>query len=288
MFVVRGVVMQDLSAIAPGLTRTPEGIWLAARRSAVDYPDEGNAFCFEIEDSSFWFQHRNEVIVDAVRKYPPPGFIADVGGGNGFVSLALERAGFATMVIEPGPQGARNARRRGLDPVVCATLEDAAFRPGSLPAAGLFDVLEHIENDTGVLALLHTLLQPNGRVYFTVPSFQMLWSSEDEIAGHHRRYSIASLDQKLAQVGFETEFASYFFAPLPLPILLLRSRPSRLGWRRTVEPEQIAAELQPAENLAVGAIRALLRVERALIGKGWRMPVGSTCLLVGRKQLSSS
>lgn len=282
MFVGRGRMMQDLSTLAPGLSRAADGIWHARTQSAVDYPDEGNAFCFAIEDSSFWFQHRNDVIVDVVRRFPPRGFIADIGGGNGFVSLGLRRAGFESIVIEPGSQGARNARSRGLDPVVRATLQDAAFLPGSLPAAGLFDVLEHIKDDLDVLNLLHTLVTPGGRVYLTVPSFQWLWSSEDELAGHHRRYTIGSLRARLGAAGFTTEYATYLFAPLPLPILLFRSLPTALGFRKALEPDQITSELRPADNVAVRALRAVLARERAFIRRGWRIPIGSTCLIVAR------
>src|SRR5690606_21548140 len=123
----------------------------------------------------------------------PGGPIFDIGGGNGFVARGLAAAGFPAVVIEPGPTGARNAQARGLSPVVCAALDDAGFLPGSVPAAGLFDVLEHIEDDLGAMATLSALLPPGGRVYLTVPAYQWLWSSEDELGGHHRRYTRASL-----------------------------------------------------------------------------------------------
>jgi SAM-dependent methyltransferase len=283
MFVGRGGMMQDLSVLAPGLARAEDGTWYAPTASAVDYPDQGNAFCFAIEDGSFWFQHRNDVIVDAVRRFPPAGFIADIGAGNGFVSLGLQRAGFDTVAIEPGPHGARNARSRGLDPVVRATLQGAGFLPGSLPAAGLFDVLEHVQDDMSVLRLLDTLLVPGGRLYLTVPAFQLLWSSEDDLTGHYRRYTIGMLTGRLREAGFAPDFATYLFSPLPLPVLLLRSLPTRLGRRTTLQADQIASELRPTENVAVRAVRAVLARERALIRRGWRIPIGSTCLVVAHQ-----
>jgi hypothetical protein len=284
MFVARGRMMQDVSAVAPELARAEDGTWRAQTASSVAYPDEGNAVCFQIEERSFWFQHRNDVIADAVRRCPPAGFIADIGAGNGFVSLGLRRAGFDTLVIEPGAQGARNACSRGLHPVVRATLQDARFLPGSLPAAGLFDVLEHIDDDLTLLKGLSSLLVPGGRLYLTVPAFQSLWSSEDELTGHYRRYTIKSLGERLRGAGFTMEFATYLFSPLPLPVLLFRALPTRLGWRKTLDTKQIASELQPRENIVVRAIRALLAGERALIRRGWRIPFGSSCLIVARNK----
>ena len=276
--------MQDVSALASGLMRGDDGIWRSHATTAIDYPDEANAFCFAVEDGSFWFQHRNAVIVDAVRRFPPAGFIADIGAGNGYVARGLNAAGFETLVIEPGAAGIRNAQRRGLTPLVCATLQDAAFRPSSLPAAAMFDVLEHIRDDLGVLRTLHEALVPSGRLYLTVPSFRWLWSGEDEIAGHHRRYTIATLEARLNETGFVQEFATYFFAPLPLPILIMRSIPSRLGFRKTVQVDRMATELQPSDSVALKALSSVLAGERRLLQDGWRLPIGSSCLVVARKQ----
>lgn len=276
--------MQDVSAIAPGLALGTDGVWHARGGSIVDYPDEANAFCFAVEEGSFWFRHRNAVIVDVVRRFPPTGFIADVGAGNGYVSLGLKEAGFDTLVIEPGPVGIRNARSRGLSPLIRSTLDEAGFLPGSLPAAGLFDVLEHLEDDMATLRLLQTLLVPDGRLYLTVPSFNLLWSSEDDQVGHHRRYTIRTLGSRLHEAGFLTEYRTYFFWPLPLPILLLRALPSRLGLRPSLEPARTAAELQPGNSLATRAIGAALSVERAWIRRGRRVPIGSSCLVVARRR----
>jgi len=278
--------MQDVSTFASGLALGNDGVWRARTLSRIDYPDEANQFCFAIEDGSFWFQHRNAVIADTVRRFPPRGFIADIGSGNGYVSLGLRDAGFETLVLEPGPAGIRNARSRGLAPLVCATLQDAAFRPQSLPAAGMFDVLEHIHDDAGVLQMLHAALMPAGRLYLAVPSFQMLWSGEDEIVGHHRRYTIANLETRLRETGFESEFSTYFFAPLPLPIFLLRSIPWHLGSRKALEPERTAAELQPEEGVAIRTVKRLLAIERAVLQRGWRIRIGSSCLVVAKKGIA--
>jgi SAM-dependent methyltransferase len=269
----------DLGVLAPGLSRDADGIWRAVSHTRIDYPDEANAFCFAIEESSFWFNHRNRVIVDAVQRFRPSGPIADVGAGNGYVALALERAGFSTIVIEPGAAGARNARARGMATVVCTTLEEAGFRPGSLAAAGLFDVLEHIADDRAFLRGVRDRLSATGRLYATVPALPSLWSSEDDLVGHHRRYTIGSLSALCASTGFRVEFASYFFWPLPLPLFLLRSVPSRLGMRSTLDPAKTATELRPSPAIDRAMMR-LLRWEERRLQRGKTMPIGTSCLVV--------
>ena len=271
-----------LAAIAPGLRRDADGLWRALGRSAIDYPDEANAFCFAVEEHSFWFEYRNRFIIETVRRFPPGGRIADIGAGNGFVSLGLERAGFSTLVVEPGQAGAKNARTRGLEPVVCATLSDAGFVPGALDAVGLFDVVEHIAEDRDFLRTTRSLVKPGGRLYVTVPAFPALWSSEDELVGHHRRYTIATLRTVLDAAGFRIEYATYLFAPLTVPLFLLRTLPSRLGRRTTLDPARTAAELKPPSGLAVRAITALLDREVARVKNGLTIPLGTSCLAVAR------
>ena len=232
-----------------------------------------------IEERSFWFAHRNEVLVAACRRLPPPGVLFDVGGGNGFVTLALRRAGLAAVVVEPGENGVATALARGLAPVVWATLEDAGFTAGSFPAAGLFDVLEHVEDDAGLLRSLSVLLQPEGRLYLTVPAHQSLWSAEDVHAGHFRRYDLGSLTAVLAGSGFTIEHATYFFAPLPVPIWLARS----MGGRRVaarVGDEKATLRQHRAGGAAGAVLRLALRAELAVLRRGGRLPVGSSCLAV--------
>jgi SAM-dependent methyltransferase len=273
----------DLHTIATGLEPGPDGLWHPRARSSVDYPDQGNAFCFSIEDHSFWFRYRNTYILEAVRRFPPSGVLFDIGGGNGFVARSLVRAGFATIVVEPGPTGALNARSRGLSPVVCATLDDAGFVAESMPAAGLFDVIEHIADDRGVLRTIGRLLQPGGRLYVTVPAYQWLWSTEDELSGHHRRYTLRALGRAIQNAGLEVEYRTYLFWPLPLPILLLRAIPARLGFRHALSAAAIQRELQPREGPAVQALTALLDLEVWWLRRGHRVPFGGSCLMVARK-----
>ena len=275
--------MIDPRSVADNLEPGADGLWWPRNRSRVDYPDEGNAFCYQIEDQSFWFQHRNACLLAVMARFPPGGTVFDVGGGNGYVARALTAAGVPAVVVEPGPTGASNARSRGLDPVICSTLDDAGFRPGSMPAAGLFDVLEHIEDDRGVLGRLAELIPRGGRLYLTVPAYQWLWSNEDAISGHHRRYTTHQLARVVADAWFAIEFTSYLFWPLPLPILLLRALPARIGHRPRIDLDAIRRELKPSQGTALKTLRGVLDLERRWLARGRRIPVGGSCLLVARR-----
>lgn len=275
----------DLSRLSDALTYDPAtGIWRSNRAAPVSYPEGDHATCFGIEDESFWFRHRNRCILAAVQRHRPGGFILDVGGGNGYVSRGLIDAGFDAVLLEPGPEGAQNARRaRGIPDVICATLDEAALGSGTVPAAGMFDVLEHIEDDRGVVEQLHRILVPGGQVYLTVPSFDWLWSGADVDAMHFRRYSHKTLAAVFAE-RFEIVFMTALFGRTVPAILFGRTVPYALGFQRHRTASQFAAEHRAGGAATSSLVERILAHEAGKIARGARQQIGSTILLVARRR----
>jgi 2-polyprenyl-3-methyl-5-hydroxy-6-metoxy-1,4-benzoquinol methylase len=273
-----------IDQITENLELDQDGIWHARHKSeAVAYPEAGNEGCQMIEDGSFWFQHRNAAIVNALKLFPPPGQIFDVGGGNGYVALGIQQAGFQVGLVEPGPNGARNAVKRGVQSVICATLQEANFRSGSIPAIGIFDVLEHIEDELGFLRTIHSLLQEQGRIYISVPAYQFLWSEEDAFTKHYRRYTLSSLSRILDQTGFRCDYRSYIFSFLPVPIFLTRTLPGILKIKRAGKLSRYQNEHQPKSSITSGLLAFLLKQELKVLRSGVRIPFGGSCLVVARR-----
>lgn len=224
--------MIDIPDLSDNLERK-EGIWYSKTKIDVSYPDNGNDLCFQIEDDSYWFKHRNNCIIELVKNFPPQAEIIDIGGGNGFVSKGLEENGFATVILEPGIIGVNNSKKRNLNTVICSSLENSGFKSDSVSAIGCFDVIEHIENDYEFVSTLKSLLIKGGMLYLTVPSNKILWSNEDKIAGHYRRYSKHNIETLLTNTGFKIVYCSYLFSILIIPVLLFRTIPSWFGIKKT-------------------------------------------------------
>ena len=59
----------NIGAISPALHQDQHGIWVSSQTAEVSYPSDGNNRCFQVEDRSYWFEHRNKAISDGVRNY---------------------------------------------------------------------------------------------------------------------------------------------------------------------------------------------------------------------------
>ena len=197
-----------------------DGIWYSKSQTRVSYPEEGNSLSFKLEESSWWFNNRNKLIVSLVRKYSQNKLFWDIGGGNGFVSKGLQDEGQKVVLVEPGPAGAANARKRNIEHIICATLEESGISPNTIEAAGLFDVVEHIENDEMFLKSIANSMAHGGLLCIAVPVYRFLWSNDDDYAGHYRRYTLKSLRDVLQNSGFEPVRQTYFYSLLISRFLL--------------------------------------------------------------------
>jgi SAM-dependent methyltransferase len=80
----------------------------------------------------------------------------------------------------------------------------------------LMDVLEHIENDHAFLSdlMTHPRIGSGAQVLVTVPSYQALFGSHDEVLGHYRRYSNRQLRTLMESSGLAVNEIGYLFSSL--------------------------------------------------------------------------
>lgn len=147
---------------------------------------------------------------------------AEIGCGNGLLQREIENryrkpvTGFDLNVLALQ----KNVSR--ISPLYCYDIHqrNPEFR-GHFDLLLLFDVLEHIEDESDFLQSVRFHLASSGVLLINVPAHQSLFSDYDRAAGHVRRYSINQL-AKLAECnGLRIRFSTYWGLPL-LPLLLLR------------------------------------------------------------------
>lgn len=260
---------------------TRDGFDLYAPRSAQrgqGYNPQIYAELARLEDRNFWFQARNRLIVRAARNYfPDAKSFLEIGCGTGQVLRAVGTA-FPNARLHGSElfvEGLAFARQRL--PRAHLMQMDATHIPyaNEFDLIGAFDVVEHIEDDAGVLKEIHRALKIGGGALITVPQHPSLWSHQDEMACHVRRYRRHELESKLTRCGFRILYTTSFVTLL-LPLLAL----SRWTMRKTDNDPLREMRISAAANTSLATV---LRVEYALLSTGMTLPVGGSRLVVATK-----
>ena len=107
----------------------------------------------------------------------------------------------------------------------------------------MMDVLEHLEDDLGMLqSIKKNALGTNNHFFITVPAFKSLWSGHDVFLGHYRRYRIKTLRSVLTRAGFNTQRSYYLYGSL-FPAVWLARRISNL------RKNEAASNMKPSGTL---------------------------------------
>lgn len=175
------------------------------------------------------YQLRCWVVRRLIRQFPAASFV-EIGAAAGDMAEWLSRRGMRGVATEISPSAIRLLEARFEDrPQVTIHPRDAADLDIQTDLVLAMEVLEHIEDDRATLQDWFRLVRPGGRLIISVPAHPHLFSAEDEMAGHFRRYSKRELQDKLKQAGFdEIDVLAYGF-PLGLVLKQLRTLISR--WR---------------------------------------------------------
>jgi 2-polyprenyl-3-methyl-5-hydroxy-6-metoxy-1,4-benzoquinol methylase len=243
---------------------------------------------FYCQDTSFWHRHRSSVIVSVLRKYGKHSNIVDVGGGDGFNAIKLKEAGFDVVLVEPDPLGSATAKANGVENVICTYFDSNLVKERSIPCIGLFDVLEHIEDDKGFLCSLNSLMSNNGEIIIAVPAHNYLWSEKDNWAKHFRRYSLRELEEVVRNSGFSVVFSTYIFSFLLLPFIIRIALPYRLSKRKSngshLEKLQKKARSYNSAGFLEPIIKKLCKLEEFILKRGKKIFFGTSCVIIAQKK----
>ena len=256
------------------------------------FSDEVQNNLMTLEDDSWWFIYRAIIIIERMNEFFSKNKLTlDIGGGNGYTSSVAKEKGYHIAIIEPNMTACLHAKERGIDGVNCGTVTDETILDKTIEQALLLDVLEHIEDDGKFLNLLHRKLVRDGLLIITVPAFMCLWSSEDDAAGHYRRYRLAQLCDLLESQGFTICYRSYFMGFLFLPVLLIRVLLEKAGFLKRQEDrndEERAAiaksQFQSRRGFISVGLTALEGIERQLMKREGRVPFGSSIIVVAKNK----
>ncbi|NWF51827.1 MAG: methyltransferase domain-containing protein [Nitrospirae bacterium] len=162
------------------------------------------------EEKHFWFQIRRKWIFTKIRKFiAPPAKILEVGCGTGNVSSFLAQKGYKVTGCEFYSEAIKRAWQGFL--MVQGDANNLPFREDSFDIIGLFDVIEHFQDDISILKEAYRVVRRGGIVTVTVPAREELWSWFDETSLHKRRYTKENLKQIFLKSNLKPLLSEYIF-----------------------------------------------------------------------------
>ncbi len=237
-----------------------ERVESAAQASAID------------EDEHWWFATRTWAIDKWLGQMRTPTAleILDVGCGAGNMVHHLSRYGHVRG-IEVDPRPVKIAQSRGYDVRQADAAKGIPFEDATFDLVTALDVIEHVEDDAAVLRQARRVLKPGGHLLVTTPAFRWLWSYNDELNAHKRRYTAGELGARLSKSGLRVQRLSYnFFLVFPLAagLILWRNRT-----RRRIElsshhfqEDAYQVEMEPVAPMLNSLLRRIGGVEAQMIG----------------------
>ncbi len=138
----------------------------------------------------------------------------------------------------------------------------------------LMDVLEHVDDDVGLLGEYVGKVPVGAHFLLSVPAFQFMWSGHDDFLEHRRRYTLAQLEDVARKSGLTIKIGSYFFGSV-FPIAATSRLVGNLFRSRTDAPQSQMKRHSPWLN---GALAALCKVELPVVGSNRIVGLTAFCL----------
>ena len=151
------------------------------------------------------------------------------------------------------------------------------FRDGSFDIVLALDLIEHVQDDRAALDGLLRILRPGGRLILFTPAFAFLWSAQDRVSHHYRRYTAEDLRGKLHAAGYAIEKLSYANTLL-FPIVWA----GRLLLRVSGRSETVTDENRLHPAWTNGVLARLFSMERPMLRR-WNLPFGVSLMAVAAR-----
>jgi SAM-dependent methyltransferase len=176
----------------------------------------------DIEEWNWWFVARRQAILSLIKSTPRNARILDIGCAGGPLLSELGKQGFTNAAgADFSAEAVAKCKGRGLE-AYQMDAHDLQFADNSFDLLIASDSLEHLEKDEQALASWLRVLKPGGRILVFVPAYMFLWSEQDTVNYHFRRYTKTELVGKMKNAGFEVTRKGYWNFGVFFPTAVFR------------------------------------------------------------------
>jgi SAM-dependent methyltransferase len=237
---------------------------------------------YNFEEDYWWFIGRRQIVFDQIVRLPldqEKSLILDVGCGTGLITKYLGKYG-KPFGIEASVEGLRFCNSRKLENLIRGDVQNMPFVSEQFDLLVALDLLEHLDDDVAALREFNRVSKKGGYLLVLVPAYAFLWSGEDVVSQHRRRYTAPELANKVRKGGFSIKKLSYINTFL-FPIILLIIRFNRL-----FRPEMsIQSDLKPLPNPLNKILARIFQSEKFFLKK-MNFPFGASLLCLAVKNQS--
>lgn len=228
------------------------------------------------EDSFWWYVARRKIINNAIRDLNiNTETILEIGSGTGGNVNFLKKLGKYTGLEKENIAIDLSKKKHKDQKFIKSDIPQDLIKIGNkYDLIAMFDVIEHIENDTETLGKVKLLLKKGGTIILTTPAHPFLWSYHDETHHHFRRYTKKKLKDICIENDLIIHYHSYFNFFL-FPIILLVRFYHKIKKDRTTDDV-------PVSRLTNAILKKIFGFESWLIPKV-RLPFGVSHLIVLKK-----
>jgi SAM-dependent methyltransferase len=246
------------------------------------------------EDKHWWFATRTRSILMYLDRFAPPGDprrILDVGCGAANMSHHLRHFG-SVVGVDSNPRPLEVARQRGLEAFE-GRADDLPFEAAEFDLIALLDTVEHVPDEGKVFAECWRVLRgtqsrcQGGLLLVTVPAFQFLWSHNDVVNHHQRRYTASQLRASLERGGFRVlrmSYANFFVFPMAAALILLRRGRAEPELASPQDaPDVYQVEMEPTPGPLNAILSVVGRIEVQLM-RLVNLPFGTSLIAIAEKR----
>ena len=228
-------------------------------------------------EAHWWFQGKKYILKNIMRNINiAAGQYLDIGCGTGMFlrELGEQRQLYGVDISE---RALSYCKKKVNAELVQAQGSALPFSKDTFSLVTLLDMLEHVDEDFGVLKEAFRVCQPGAAVIITVPAFGFLWGSHDIVHHHKRRYTREQLKTLALSAGFLIERLTYTNIFIFIPAFV-RRRISRISHEKR-------SDLRPTPYILNEFLKCVYKLEACLLKKS-NFPFGVSLLMVLRKPIS--